>query len=401
MTAGPSLTVVAPTPFYTDGGCSYRVLGETRAFIRAGVKTRLLTYPSGQDVEGIPITRPYRSHREVGLGLRPLRPVYDVELLRLLLRSPPEAGFLQMHLHEGALMGLWERALRRRHYLLDLQGSLVDEVSRTFPWVAGGVVGRLSRWFERVLERSASHLVVSSVGLLDALRSRGHLPAEQVHLVPDGVDVTLFAPRESTAQSQRLAWRKARGLSERDVVAIYVGSISPEQGIDELLNRASAMLEQAPQLRFLIFGATSQLNAMDTYVEKVKRLGLQGRVLLPGPLRFEDVPAALAASDLGIAWKQSPLEGSGKIPIYMAAGLPTVAVETPAHAYYLGADGSRGGILCRDRKQAAQGIVSLALDASRREVLGLRAREVAERELSWDHAAQQLLKIHEQVLAER
>jgi len=389
-----SLTVVAPTPFFTEGGCSYRVLGETRAFIRMGVSTNILTYPSGRDWPGMHILRPRQSSRKMGIGLNPIRPLYDLELLRLLLRNDPSSSYLHVHLHEGGLLGRLEKALRGHSYLLDLEGSFLEEAARTFPWMAKGLIGAIGRSLEASLESSAGQVVVSSQGLFDALSKTAHIGPDRLHHVPDGVEVSDFTPRDHVSSEVRERLRKKYGFSMNNVVAVYVGGISPQQGINDILETAPEMLKAVPELRFLIYGTASQLNSLQTYQERAKELGLQKIVLFPGPIPYEEVPLALAACDIGLTWKYSVLEGSGKIPLYMAAGIPTVALETPAHRYYLGSDDSRGGIVTKDKDGAAKATIDLALDGSRRTSMGRKAREVAERDLSWDNVAKRLIDLH-------
>jgi glycosyltransferase involved in cell wall biosynthesis len=392
--------MVAPTPFFTEGGCSYRILGEARSLVRYGLPVSLLTYPSGRDMPGIPTVRPHYSERKMGIGMNPVRPFYDLELLRLLLKRDTGEGYLHVHLHEGGIFGLLEKVLRKRRFLLDLEGSLTEEVSRTLPFIGKGYIGNLGRRLEALLESSASEVIVSSSGLYEALTRAGHIPSDKLHLVPDGVDTQDFVPRHLMSEDERMRWRKLYGLSREDVVAVHVGAISPEQGIDDLLEMAPSMISQAPNLRFMIFGIVSGSNSLKAYVAKAKELGLERQVSFPGMLPFEQVPFILASSDIGLTWKNAFLEGSGKIPLYMAAGLPIVALQTPAHAYYLGNDESRGGIISPDRKDAAQTVVKLALNPDRRVELGRRAREVAERELSWDIVAKKLVQLHESIARE-
>ncbi len=397
MARDPSITVVAPTPFFTEGGCSYRVLGEVRAFLRAGRPSRVLTYPSGRDLPGVDIRRPRRSSRRMGIGMNPIRTVYDTELLRLLLRQGSSRSPWHVHLHEGAFLGGIVRALRDQRFVVDLEGSFVEEAGRTVPALAHGPVHRLARRFEGFLERTAGEVIVSSAGLYEAMTERGHLPRDRLHLVPDGVDVPLFTPRSASLSEEGRRWRRSLGFSDDDVVAVYIGGISPQQGIDDLLAQAPEMIREVPSLRFVVWGVAAQRFSLDRYLAEVERLGLEKHVRFPGGLPFEQVPSALEACDIGITWKTSALEGSGKIPLYMSAGIPTVASRIPAHLHYLGAAGERGGAIVKTPEEGAAALVALARDPGRRLQLGQTARRVAEQELSWDVAARRIFEIHARV----
>jgi glycosyltransferase involved in cell wall biosynthesis len=360
-----------------------------------GTKTTVLTYPSGRDWPGMKILRPHRSDRKMGIGLNPIRPIYDLGLLRLLLHNNPGKSFLHVHLHEGGTLGRVEKALTGHPYLLDLEGSFIEEASRTLPWMAEGVIGSIGMRLERSLEKSASQVVVSSRGLYDTLSRTGHIPSGRLHHIPDGVEVSDFTPRSKLPTEALQRMRSKYGFSDKNVIAVYVGGISPQQGIDEILENAPQMLRESPELRFLIYGTASQLNSMQTYLSRVKGLGLEGKVVFPGPIPFEEVPTAMAACDIGLTWKHSILEGSGKIPLYMAAGIPTVALETPAHLHYFGTERSRGGIVTRSIEGAVKATISLSLNESERTTMGEKARETAERDLSWDNVARVLLGLHQ------
>jgi glycosyltransferase involved in cell wall biosynthesis len=88
----------------------------------------------------------------------------------------------------------------------------------------------------------------------------------------------------------------------------------------------------------------------------------------------------------------SATEGSGKIPLYMAMGLPTITFDTPVSHEYLGdagiyaAFGSAADLAAKIRQALEHR--SWATD------VGARGRERAVRELSWDRAARQIEAIY-------
>lgn len=394
-----TLAMIAPTPFFTEGGASSRILGEVRGLRALGARVRMLTYPSGREWPGIETVRPRRSSRQMGIGFHPIRPLYDLEMLRSLLGWDPVPGERwHAFLHEGAVLGMLQERLRGKRFVLDLQGSLAEELGRTFRFAARGVGGGLTRGFERWLERSAPQVIVSSPGLLALLQSRGHLPKDRVHLIADGVAWEDFSPRSEEESPEVRAWRTRRGLAEEDIVAIYVGGLSPEQGIDDVITEMPRMLKEEPRLRVVLFGRPTQLNRNERYVERIRSLGLEGKVLLLGPLKYEDLPAALRASDIGLTWKRAPPEeANGKIPVYMAAGLPTVALRLPASEYYLGPSGEFGGILAQSPETAAEAVLRLAREPALRQRLGQEGRRMAEKRFSHRAVAQQILQVYDKL----
>ncbi|MDQ3547672.1 MAG: glycosyltransferase, partial [Chloroflexota bacterium] len=74
----------------------------------------------------------------------------------------------------------------------------------------------------------------------------------------------------------------------------------------------------------------------DRYAAQAQALGLNGHVLFPGRVAYEDAPALLTAGDVAVAPKLSTTESNGKLLNYMALGLPVVATDTPTNRAILG-----------------------------------------------------------------
>lgn len=394
-----SVAFLAPTPFYTEGGASTRILGEARGLRTLGVGVRVFTYPSGRDWPGIETLRPRRTSRVMRIGFHPLRPQYDLELLRLMLvRGIRPSEVLHVFLHEGACLGNLHRKLTSRPFVLDLQGSLSEELGRTFPFARSRLGGAVIRRLEVALERSAAQVIVSSPGLYRILQSRGHIPLDRLHLIADGVSVDDFILGKTRDPDRRKRWRAKLGFSESDVIAIYAGGLSPEQGIDDVIALAPRMIKDSPRLRFLLYGTPTQLHSAGEYATKVHRSGLEDRVKMPGPIRYELLPEALNGADIALTWKHGPPEeANGKIPAYMAAGLPTVTLRLPVSEYYLGREGERGGVIAETVLEAADAVVALASDPSRRTSLGRQARLAAEERLSLTSVGRQILGVYEKL----
>ena len=49
--------VIAPTPFFGDRGCHVRIYEEVRGLMARGIEVRVVTYPTGRDLDGIETVR--------------------------------------------------------------------------------------------------------------------------------------------------------------------------------------------------------------------------------------------------------------------------------------------------------------------------------------------------------
>jgi glycosyltransferase involved in cell wall biosynthesis len=171
-------------------------------------------------------------------------------------------------------------------------------------------------------------------------------------------------------------------------VVVYVGVLAPYQGINVLLEAAQQVVAALPDTHFLIMGYPG----VDRYQALAHSLGVADHVTLPGRILYRDLHAYLALGDVAVAPKMSETEGSGKIPNYMAMGLPIVTFDTPVSREYLGEIGiyarfgSTGDLAAKLR---------LALEQREWVMrLGRFGRERAVRELSYGRSGLEIETIY-------
>src|SRR5262249_300911 len=178
-------------------------------------------------------------------------------------------------------------------------------------------------------------------------------------------------------------------------IVIYLGVLAPYQGIDILMEAAQKLLTERPDTHFLIMGYPG----VDRYGRLAEELGIADHVSLPGRILYKDAHAYLALGDVAVAPQMSATQGSGKIPNYMAMGLPIVTFDTPVSREYLGEIGIYARFGSADDLAAR---LRLALEQRAWAVrLGMLGRQHALRELSSDRAGPQIEAIYAAALARR
>jgi len=139
-------------------------------------------------------------------------------------------------------------------------------------------------------------------------------PARKVFIVPNGVDVTAFAP---TAPEAGL--RGQLGVPEGAPLAMIVAALRPEKNHELFLRAASRVTQQLPEARFLIVGDGPRRSELE---ELSRSLGIQDRVLFLGTR--SDIPRLLAISDVLVL--SSHMEANPvSILEALACGKPVVA----------------------------------------------------------------------------
>jgi glycosyltransferase involved in cell wall biosynthesis len=237
----------------------------------------------------------------------------------------------------------------------------------------------LSRW--KYGDAVARYLCVSRAVV--EVMARSGVPRERLAWVPSGVDLeALASDRERAATARRdpaISLRGWLGAPSDAPVVGTVAALTPEKGAPEWLAAAAGCRAAAPGLHWVWIGEGPRRGDA---VRRVRRLGLSGRVHLPG---FRD-DARVLLGQCTIAVVPSRSEGLGTVVLEaQALGVPVVAtrsggVEDTIESGVTGALVARDGIATavldllahRERGEA------WALEASRR-VLSFGVEAMVER----------------------
>jgi glycosyltransferase involved in cell wall biosynthesis len=386
--------MIAPTSFFSDYGCSVRILEETRALQRLGHTVTVCTYRNGQDVSGLSIRRtppiPFREHYEVGSSLHKVG--FDLFLFWTVffasVRHRPDV--IHAHMHEGALIGLIMSRLLRIPMIFDFQGSLTGEMLDHKFLHNSSPLYRPLRWLERTLDRQSPVILTSSTNARELLIQEFDCRPEQVQTLSDCVNTEAFYPA-TEAESTMLAERKAYlGIPQDRKVIVYLGLLADYQGTDALLQAAALVLQQRKDVHFLIMG----FPGVDYYQQMSHHLGIAEHTTFTGRIPYQQARDFLAVGDVAVSPKLSATEGAGKILNYMAMGLPTVTFDTPVSREYLGDLGLYA--TPGDPVSLAQVLLE-ALFENNGQRRGAELRRIAETSLSWDVATEKILHAYHAV----
>lgn len=250
---------------------------------------------------------------------------------------------------------------------------------------------RLAHWYARAMLRRAARradriLTGTRAAADDLVR---HLGAERgkIRVVPHGVDERFRLSLPDEALRAALA---RHGLAPGFLLC--VGNPKRHKNLATALAalaRAGAAVT-APLV--LLGGARPE----DPEIEKLMReLGLAGRLIAPGVLPADELPAFYQGASLLLF--PSLYEGFG-LPVAeaMASGTPVLASNTPAVAEVAGDAAELFDP--KDPDALARSLVRLMDDPGRRAHWARRGRERAER-WRWDTAARATLEIYRELVA--
>jgi glycosyltransferase involved in cell wall biosynthesis len=224
-----------------------------------------------------------------------------------------------------------------------------------------------------------AHAMVSvSEALSDELEGLG-VPRPRIHLVANGVNTDLFAPRDKGEA------RRALGLSPTAAVVTFVGRLEPQKGVGELL-------EAIPRVRARIGDVVFVLIGEGEWTERVKKeaAASNGAIVAPGARPLKEVAQWLAASD--VLTLPSWMEGTPNVVLEaLASGRPVVATRVGGIPDVLADPGAGRLVPARDARALADALGVTIERVRRGELPPERMRALGPK--SWDESAGALFDV--------
>jgi glycosyltransferase involved in cell wall biosynthesis len=263
------------------------------------------------------------------------------------------------------------------------------------PVVWGVVKNRLliraSYWLESFLYRKAAFLVSVTEGIRKELIKKG-IPAEGVRTITTACDLNLFTPDGPQEDLERLA-----NIPADAFLCIHTGSLGLANSLDFILDGAERLLEDG-SIHFLFVGNGPEKPRL---MSEVSRRNLRNVHFL-SPVPKAALPRFLRRADLGILCvKPSPLTYiflQNKFFDYLACGCPVIVnFEGEAREYV---EPVNAGVFVPpgDVEALSSAIRKLAANRDSARNMRAHARQLAERNFSWDYKAAEYREIISSVL---
>jgi mannosyltransferase len=218
-------------------------------------------------------------------------------------------------------------------------------------------------------------------------------------VVPHGVDTDRFAPANDPAA----AWRATGYPGDYGIVA--VGRIRPEKGTDLFVEAMISALPHLPGATALVVGMarSGEAEFLRDLKDRIAQAGLAGRILFPGEVPADRMPALLQGCRALVALPR--YEGYGLTPLEaMATGLPIVASDTGHFREFIGgidaADRAGAIVPTGDHAAAAKALVAMLSDASACARLSANARARAVGTFGIAREAEGIADVYERLWAQ-
>jgi len=319
-------------------------------------------------------------------GLLPWRLGFQVWLLRRFVLGVKHHNFDLIYVRQSALM--FAPVLIK----LVSRARLITEFNTMFSH-AGVVKKNFLNYFvvklvENLTIMASDRVVVVSSKLLQTLSSRYGSITRKSKVIGNGCNLDFMRPQNKN---------KARikfGIPLDAFVVGFVGHLHPWQGINVITDAVCELKKTKTNVVAVIVGSSDDIN---NYTEYAKLKGVGDSVMFVGALSYNDVPVIMSCFDIGLApgIKESNDNYLMRSPIkvyeYLANAKPVISGALPSlygifknhNIGYLIDPGNVEELVLRIRElMENQALMSQ---------MGAEARIVAEKYLSWDSAAIEIL----------
>ncbi|QDV26822.1 glycosyltransferase family 4 protein [Aureliella helgolandensis] len=273
-----------------------------------------------------------------------------------------------------------------------LNTPIIVEVNITY---AGRFGSPFPVFYRRILKLAESYVLRHADGIVVVSQAL----QECVQNVREDIATTIVTPNAiNLAQILKIDHRglrmKRRAQLDVDdkIVIGFVGSLRQWHGIDFFADAMASLVEQIPNVYFLIVGSGEYET---TLKQTIKDSKLEEYVNLVGPVPHDQVFSYIAAMDIGVMPDSNEFGSPMKILEYMAMECVAVGPDLGPIRELI-RDEETGRIFKqRDTDEFTSRLVKLSQNAEARSVIGRRGRDYVLEQRIWTRNAEDVLTLIE------
>ncbi|MDF2944604.1 MAG: 1,2-diacylglycerol 3-glucosyltransferase [Herbinix sp.] len=143
---------------------------------------------------------------------------------------------------------------------------------------------------------------------------------KDISVVPTGIDLSKFARNHYSVEDVK-ALKMKYDINPQDKVLLYIGRVSQEKNIEEIINAMPEYMKNRESVKFVIVGSGPALEKLENLVQV---MGLVERFVFTGSQPWDTIGLFYQLGDVFISASRSETQGLTYIEA-MASGLPIVA----------------------------------------------------------------------------
>ncbi len=251
------------------------------------------------------------------------------------------------------------------------QGHLPNDLSK--------LIHQVEWW----LAYESRRTITCSNFMRDEVKSLFSVPDERLRVIPNGVDLDVFARRPGVEK-----FRAAR-LEPGEKMIFFAGRLEFEKGVQTVLDALPRVLKQVP-VRFFVAGVGTHA---DELRQHVRRKRLASRVEFVGFVPDGELRRYYAAADLAVV--PSLYEPFGMVALEtMASGTPCIAADTGGLREIVVHEATGLRFTPGDPRSLADTMLRILTDERLDRRLSMDARRMLEQQFSWRSIAAHTVDVY-------
>lgn len=235
----------------------------------------------------------------------------------------------------------------------------------------------------------ADAIISVSNFLADELQRIYEVPAEKIHVVPNGVNFSAFDGMIDPA-----AVKTRYGIGPMQPTIFAAGRMSMQKGMDQLVEAIPMVLASYPETKFVISGTGPE---KDGVVNKAYEMGLQDHCVFLDTLKRSDYIDLMRAIDICAVPSRNEPFGIIILEAW-AAGKPVVATNAGGPREFIWHD-VNGFLVDSCPEGLAHGLGSLLADHDHCRALGANGRRAVEEQFNWDNVSSYTEGVYNHVMS--
>jgi 1,2-diacylglycerol 3-alpha-glucosyltransferase len=222
-----------------------------------------------------------------------------------------------IHCHTEFSMGRLGRAVARKYHIpvVHTYHTMYEEYVHYISKLFKGPLRVMSKWYSKSFANSADYVIFPSMKVKRTFEEYGFHGESSI--IPTGIYLEEFR-KINYKQGDLDDLRKSLGIDLDDFVMLFLGRLSREKSITELIKEFAKLYEQVPSLKLLLVGGGPD---KDYFAKVAKDQGVEKAVIFTGMVPQKNVGKYYHISDLFVNFSISETQGLTYIEA-LASGVP-------------------------------------------------------------------------------
>ncbi|WP_167848777.1 glycosyltransferase family 4 protein [Methanolobus halotolerans] len=323
--------MVAACPFPANRGTPSRILRMAEALSLRNHQVHVVSYHINDSSIGmnnslnIHRIKPFFNYDKMEPGPSFKKPFLDFLLAMKIVQVARKENIEIIHAHhiEGLVSSIIAAKMLRIPLIYDAHVHVTNELEIFGVFANESFGKKVTLFFEKMFVYRANAIVAVSAELGEILSSFGY-PQAKIWVVPTGTNLEHF--RNKTNSEDKMKIKESLGLSEKEPLVMYTGTITPYQGLEHLINSMDILLRKVPSAKLVIIGGGS----IEKYSKLCDDKKISESVIFTDEKPFNEIPSLLSIADVAVSPRTEASGIPQKLTNYMAAGIPIVSFKGSA-----------------------------------------------------------------------